>query len=309
MNYKLLIMLFLVSVQCINCQNKLNMEELAEEEYKYVTVYQEQPWYRLQVSKQGCRVVVVGETQDYRFVDNIGESSMIPYNYMITKSGEQRIKIKVYPRMGDKYITRYAHVSVSLYYAPDSQTGLRDHKKIGTFVLPEGLEEKELPYYEGEIVFNAKVPYDYSMALAKAKNLKEINNIKKKVREKYLEIQEIAKDNNEEKYIKEFLFSYGKTSNTGYQTLEQLKSVYKDGSPFITPSPRALNKEFIPLDNCDLTFYADGKVVALWHKESLKSGLDMKFNYEKEDGSLGEASNADPLFLWMPEGSDELKVW
>jgi hypothetical protein len=305
----------LLSVNLSHCQiknkemSKANLEQLAIEEYKYVKQYPVKPVYSVQISKQGCRVIIEGYADDYRFVENGGESMMIPFNIMITKSGEQKVKIKIYPKEGDFFITKYAHVQATVYNAPDKDSSLSSYKAIATFNLPQGLDPQKLPYYEGVVIFNAEVPFDYSKDLDEAKDLTKIENIKDLVKKKYIEIQNIAKSNDEEKYIRESLFDFGKVSNTTYQTLNELKYVYRNGSPLITPSPRALDKEFLPLDDCELQFYAAGKVVALWHKVTMTSGLDMKFKYKKEDGSIGESTNADPLFLWLPAGSNELKIW
>lgn len=100
------------------------------------------------------------------------------------------------------------------------------------------------------------------------------------------------------------------TKIPSHQTLDELKQFYTENPDrLITPSLRALDKEFLSLDDCEIQFYADGKVVALWHKSKMTSGLDMKFKYKKNDGTMGEGTNADPLFLWMPKGSNELEAW
>ena len=315
-NYSSLFRYTFLLFYCLSCngQNKEvtkeTMEKLAVAEFKFVTNYKVKPVYSLQISKQGCRVIVEAFSEDYRFVENEGESMMIPFNYMITKSGEQKVKIKVYPVEGELYITKYANVAINVYNASDKDTPLNYYKKIESFSLPQGLETQKLPYYEHIINFNATVPFDYTKELEGATDLSKTANIKEKILKKYKDMQNIAKQNDVPKYIQENLFSFGKVSNTTYQTLDELKQFYTENPDrLITPSLKAVNKEFLPLDDCEIQFYANGKVAALWHKSKMTSGLDMKFRYKKNDGTMGEGTNADPLFLWMPTGSKELKVW
>lgn len=284
-------------------------EELAKGEYRYVTTYNNRPVYSIQVKKQGCRLILEAYSEDYRFTENNGESMTVPFNYMITNSGNQQLKVKIYPKEGETYITKYAHVQLTVYFAPDKDSSLKDYKKITTFTLPQNLVEKKLPYYETTIEFDAKVPFDYSKDLKEAKDLKSIPNLREKLEKKYLEVQKIAKNDDAKSFVETFLFSFGKTSNTTYQTLDDLKSFYKKGNRFAITSPEAEDKDFLPLDDTEMQFYAGGKIVALWHKKTLTSGLDMKYNFKKEDGAKGEGTVSTPVFFYIPGGSNDLKVW
>lgn len=285
------------------------MNKLIEERFKYIHNYSTRPVYSLQISKQGCRVVVETEARDYRFVANNGSSMMFPLNYMIMKSGEQQIKIKVYPLGGEEHINKHARVQVNIFFAPDKESRLSEYEKIDSFTLPNDLEPRKMTYYEGLITFVAEVPYNYRTILDKSKDLREVVDLREQVEKKYKEIWAISKSNDFEGYVREHLFVFGKVSNTTYQTLEDLKANYADGNPYGMVAPAFYDKEFLPLDDCELQFYAEGKVVALWHRGTLKSGLDMKYKYKQEDGTIYEGTNADPLFLYMPEGSSELKAW
>ncbi|RRJ93107.1 hypothetical protein EG240_01120 [Paenimyroides tangerinum] len=305
------ILLLVFSLTNCNSQHEMTQEqlnELIEEEYNYVTQFESKPFYRLQINKQACRLVIESYVEDYRFLEDDGESMLLPINYMIAGSGPQKIKVKVYPRSGETYITKNAYIGLNLIYASTNRAKLNEHQSLATFTLPKNIEEQKLPYFEGEITFDAFVPYNYVNQLNAATDLKQLKNIRELVENKYKQIHQLALDNHEYEYIKAFLFSYGKLSNTHYATLEEVKWTYKDGSPFIPPSPKVYDKKFLPLDDCEMQFYADGKIVALWHKNKLTSGLDMEFKVN-EDGEIFEDTVADPIFLWMPEGSNELLIW
>lgn len=306
------ILLLVFSLTNCNSQHEMTQEqlnELIEKEYSYVNQYATKPFYRLQVNKQACRLVIESFGRDYRFLENEGESMLIPFNYMIAGSGSQKIKVKVYPRFGEAYITKNAYVGLNLIHATNNTAKLNEYQSLGTFTLPKNIEELKLPYYEGEITFDAFVPYNYVDQLNEATNLKQLKNIRELVEKKYKQIHQLALDNNEYEYIKGFLFSYGKLSNTHYATLDEIKWGYKDGSRLVPPSPKPFDKKFFPLDDCEMQFYADGKIVALWHKDKLTSGLDMSFKFKNNKGEINEHTIADPVFLWMPEGSNELLIW
>ena len=285
------------------------MEELATQEYQYVHHYSNTPVYSVQVSKQGCRVIIEAYAEDYRFVENNGESMMIPFNYMITNSGEQKVKIKIYPKEGEQYLTKYAHVQVNLYHAPSKESGLKDYQKINSFALPEGLEPQKLPYYEHVLTFDAQVPYDYSDSLAKAKDLRNIPNIRGLVEKKYKGIWEISKNNDFANFAKEFIPSFAKVSNTTYESKEEISKLYINYNGITITTDKLFDKQFLPLDDCELQFYADGKVVSLWHKKSFNGGLSMTGKYKDEKGEIKENFSDTPIFLYMPAGSNELKVW
>ncbi len=314
-------MLLLLMLSIANCKgqkenldlnNKENMKEyLTKNISPYLKTYSETPNYQLQVNKQGCRVVIEGYAEDYRFVENGGESMLLPYNYLIPFSGPQQIKIKVYPKEGETYLTKYAHVNIKLGYGSDKKTKLADYQNIGSFTLPEGLETHKLPYYEGIITFDAKVPFDYSKDLNTAKDLTKIKDIRSLVENKYKEIQKLAIDNDFNGFLKENLFSTGKYNNTVYISLDEaIASFTKYGNErYSLTSPSYYDKKFLLLEDCEIQFYANGKVAALWHKTRLTGGLSKNFKYKNSEGDIIDSFDDTPIYLYMPEGSNELKIW
>ena len=136
-------MMMLIS-SCKGQEKEQQMDKITEEIIKLVHQYPTTPMYSLQMNKQGCKLVVEMENNvDYRLVENNGESIMIPLNVMITKSGKQRLKVKIYPKEGDQYLTKYAHVQINIFNAPNKNSSLKDYAKIAEFTLPQGLEEKK----------------------------------------------------------------------------------------------------------------------------------------------------------------------
>ncbi|WP_129059641.1 hypothetical protein [Chryseobacterium sp. CH25] len=279
------------------------MEKVKENIISSIHSYSTTPVYSLQMNKQGCKLVVEMEDNvDYRLTENRGESIMLPLNVMITKSGKQTLKIKIYPKDGDQYITKYAHVKVNIFNAPDKSSSLKDYKKIAEFTLPEGLESQKLPFYEHTIDFDATVPFDYSKELDKAVALNKIPNIEELVVKKYNEVRAICEKSDVAAYTSLSAHSAALVYNATYTDIQEVKN--KNENQYGIVDSKLKNRTFIPIENYYMQFYANNKIVALWQRNH------NPLLYLKGENSTGKVvEGGDPLFLYMPEGSNELKAW
>lgn len=107
MSKNLYLLFFLINIGAFGCSNIYG--QIKDAAISSIHSYSTTPVYSLQMNKQGCKLVVEMENNvDYRLTENRGESIMLPLNVMITKSGKQTLKIKIYPKDGDQYITKYA---------------------------------------------------------------------------------------------------------------------------------------------------------------------------------------------------------
>ena len=286
------------------------MEEIIQQELALTQNYTHRPAFGAQVTKNGCKLIIEVEgAQDYRFTDNTGQSTMLPLNILLLNAGKKNVIIKVYPRDGEDYLTKYANASVTIYRATDKDTSLKDYQKIAEFNLPQGLEEQKLPYYEAKLMIDVDVPFTYDQELATSVNLKNVPNIEQKIVEKYNQIRTICINRDEIVYHREFLHSSGIVSNTTYENnYDEIKNSYKR-KPMLTDSDsRITNREFLPIKNYTIQYYANGKIVALWQK-NLRPMLYMKAHVKNDEGEERNIEGGDPIFLYMPQGSNELKVW
>lgn len=298
----------LISLQGCTAQKKeTTMEEIIEEKYKSVETYAKRPVYGVQVNKSGCRLILEIEgSVDYRFLENNGESMMLPLNIMLLNSGKQTAIVKIYPKEGDSLITKYARVSLRFTYAPDKDSGLNEYQTIAEFVTPEDIGTKNLPYLEVRIPFEVEVPFDYSSELAKAKNLTKISNIEEKVVIKYNKIRNLCVNLDEIGYLKSVMHSSKIVFNTTYSTKDEIRESHETKSGLTDKS--LYNREIRAIENYDIQYYANGKIVALWQK-NLQPTLYIKGNYKYTSGKEAHTEGGDPTFLYWPEGSNELKVW
>ncbi|WP_430875785.1 hypothetical protein [Gilliamella sp. G0441] len=310
---KKLISLFLLSCFLFSCgqeNQEKQMEEIIQQELALTQNYTHRPAFGAQVTKNGCKLIIEVEgAQDYRFTDNTGQSTMLPLNFLLFNAGKKNVIIKVYPRDGEDYLTKYANASVTIYRAADKDTSLKDYQQIADFNLPQGLEEQKLPYYEAKLMIDVDVPFTYDQELATSINLKNIPNIEQKIVEKYNQIRTICINKDEIKYYKESIHASGIVSNTTYEnTYEEIKNSYKR-KPMLTDSDsRITNREFLPIENYTIQYYANGKIVALWQK-NLCPMLYMKARVKNDEGEERNIEGGRPIFLYMPQGSNELKVW
>ncbi|MDX8555001.1 hypothetical protein MK851_15405 [Tenacibaculum sp. 1B UA] len=293
---------------CVSQTKEEKMEEYLNELYKNITVFKERPVYGVQINKTGCKLVIEFEGSiDYRLTENNGESMMLPLNGIIIKSGVQTATIRIYPKDGEDLVTKYAHVKLRFTEAPDKKSGLNEYKTIATFESPTNIGELKLPYYESKVTFTANVPFDYSKELDQAKDLKTIKDIENKVVAKYNSIIKLGEQFDEVGYLKEQMHSKIIHYSSGYFTgKEEIKEGHE--VRYALTDERVYNREILPVENYIMQFYADNKIVALWQKNN-NPMIYIKGNYKYEDGEEAYAEGGDPIFLYMPKGSKELKIW
>ncbi len=289
-------------------QNKKQMNKIINEVANQVTSYSERPVYGIQVNKSGCKMIIEIENGlEYRFTENSGESMMLPLNVMLLNSGSKNAIIKIYPREGDSLITKEAYVNLKFTLAPDKDSGLDEYNEIASFSLPENIGTLELPYFEAKIPLEVEVPFNYEIELNKAKDLKTLPSIENKVVKKYNELRNVCKELKEVNYLQECIHSSILVFNTLYDTTkEDIKKGFET-TPALIDS-ELYNRDFLPIENYEIQYYAKNKIVALWQK-NLNPILYIKANYKYSDGDEAFFQGGDPIFLYWPEGSNELKVW
>ncbi|MCD8418661.1 hypothetical protein J2Q11_13435 [Tenacibaculum finnmarkense genomovar finnmarkense] len=284
------------------------MEEIIEEVYNNVETYTTRPVYGVQVNKSGCKLVIeVESSNDFRFTENNGESMMFPLNIVLLNSGKKTAIIKVYPIDGDSLLTKEAYVNLRFTLAPDKDSGMNEYKNIATFSLPENIGTLKVPYFEVRIPFEVEVPFDYSVELEKAKKLESIPDIEEKVVAKYKQLRDICLNFENTNYWKEKIHSSIIIFNTLYDTTkEKITEGYIEQAALTDSS--LYNRKLMPIENYTMQYYANGKIVALWQKNQ-NPMLYIKANYKYTSGEEASFEGGDPIYLYIPEGSNDLKIW
>lgn len=288
------------------------MEE-AIKKYKHEIMYNKiqkmpiRPLYVLQVNKNNCRVLVSCNDIPHwiTFFENIGESQGIYLNDYILKSGDQSIKVHVYPKDGQAFIADNADVDLKIKYAKDRDDDVRTYLDIAQAKLPEDIGGRKLAYYEISIPFKAMVPWDQSSDLELAKNLSEIPDIEKKVLDKYEELRQMLLHGDGLSFLKEIAESDLRKINNLYFTKEEILSDESFEDTDVTISRTDVkNRTVFPLTNYEIIFSHQGKLVHLRNKDTKDDMIGVSFDTEEETNGSQRM-----LLLYMPERSNELKVW
>ncbi|WCC43770.1 hypothetical protein PJW08_00710 (plasmid) [Tenacibaculum finnmarkense] len=232
---------------------------------------------------------------------------MLPLNPLLIKSGLQKIIVKIYPFEGQEYIDAGANVGLTFYNAPDKDSNLTDYKKIATFSLPKNIGEQKLPYYESVIEFDVTVPFNYSKELKESQNLKNITDIESKVVDKYRFLRNLGIDSDDASFKKELSHGNMRYINNMYSTsLSDIEGVVNGISALC--EHRLKSKTIQSIENYDIEYYANGKMVALLQK-NFNPILYTKGSWLNSEGELTSAEVGQRVFLYMPKDSNELKLW
>lgn len=290
-------------------QKKMEKEIIAYQSkiYDKIEKFDTRPLYILQVNKNNCRVLVSCNDIPHwlTFFDNGGASTPLFLNNYIPKSGKQIITIQIYPKEGQEYIADNADLDIKLKFARDREDGLDSYINLCTLELPEDIGQRRLKYFEIKIPFEAKVPWNFSKDLETAQNLDKISNIEEKVIAKYNQLRELLVNGDGLSFIKEVEYSDLKSCSHLYASKQELLEDDKRENMDITRSRLDVqNRKVSLIENYEIIFCANAKLVLLRNKKDKREVISVEF-----DGKRGIDGGTKPVILYMPAGSNELKVW
>lgn len=310
----------IISLYCFNscAQNTKDILKKQKKMEKEIITYQDKmydkiekfdtkPLYVLQVNKNNCRVLVsCNEIPHWiTFFDNDGASTPLFLNDYILKSGNQIVKIQIYPKEGQEFIADNADLDIKLKYAKDKNDGVDTYTNLSHVELPENIGSKKLPYFELKIPFEAIVPWDFSKDLDTAQDLSKVPDIEEKVVKKYNQLRELLVNGDGLSFLKEIERSDLKTMSYLYFTKKEILIEDKIENSDIKPIRKDVkNRKVYPIEDYEMTFSADNKLVILRRKKDREEILNVEFETETGvDGSIR------CTILYMPYNSNELKVW
>lgn len=277
-------------------QNKMEMREVIKQS---VSDYKQYPNYSVQVDKGGCRVQLIGNNIPlFTNLESGGFSALVPFNANILQSGEQILKIKIYPDIGKETFDEYSVLSVKVIYFENEKDRDSPRVVLKTFNIPKEVLQKKLNYFESTIVFQAAVPYNFSRQLATAKDLTKVKNIDAKVLAAYETIHSWL-DKKDLKSLSEFRKEANKKACLVYylNTDQQIEERF-DYAPLFED-----NSKVNPIPSYKMVFYADGKLVRLERQDNRDEILTL--TGRTDDGY--EVTSDLSVLLYMPEGSEDLQ--
>lgn len=273
-----------------------------------IAQFKTRPLYGVQVNKNNCRVVISCNDIPHwlTFYKNYGESMFAYLNNYIPKSGRQLITVQIFPKEGNEFIAQGAAVDIKILRAPDKDSPPKDYKTLLDTSLSDLLGDQKLAYYEMKVPFDATVPFDFSKELDEARDLKTIPNIEKLVYDKYNQLREYLIKGDALPYLQERKRSQTNFASYLYPTKEELLSDHGvDNIDENMLNVKAIGRGIPTLDNCEMIFAYGGKLALLKEKKTKKDAIRVIFNKGKENEREIETN----VILYMPVGSNELKIW
>ncbi len=276
--------LFLLS-GCMKNQIKKNMAETSiqkiEDVYQTVQHRESKVFYDLKIYNGACNYkVLINDVPVHEMYNNVRGEFSLGINNLILKSGQQRLKIRIFPfydengKLNNK-LHRYAGLDVTVREMEWNEEYRKfDYYPVFSYVTPRKgnksleddpteflLKDEELPYYEEEVIFEAKVPYDLK-GWSESVNLKNENseNLKKEAIAYYESLAKDFTNRNTAAIAKKYYKKEKEIAQCFFHSQKEAKTrFYVDIMERILDPTAKVRK----LEKYDIKFFGDGKIVAL----------------------------------------------
>ncbi|WP_303838978.1 hypothetical protein [Apibacter mensalis] len=251
------------NIQNVLNNNKINMHS---------------PFYEIEVSTRGCAIDLF--VNDILVFTNYETGSMAvdwPINqWILSKEGKQAVKAIVYPFDGQEFISTKAEVDLKVFVKDVSLETMKRHVVL-SFPHITFTNDIQLPVFKTEtLYFQAEVPYHFegwtnSVSLEK----EDKNKLLKELDEWYNEFYDIFTKQDRSKYIQLTEQRLKEINTSFYLSDEEIEEL-----DYFKNLPRNLKK--VPLDDYELVFYADGKLVGLRIPHEL-SGFKFQLDFKEPE--------------------------
>lgn len=307
-------MVFFCNGQTISKYKNMNMkvEEFLKEQASLMKPYSVKPMYYIQVNKQACRVLV--SVNDiligHQFVEDEGETMLLPINAYLRSSGDFSYSIEVLPKKNDIYLTDKAWVDVKIYYLKDKEQALSEAIQLGESLnLPTNIEEKQLKVFRGKSYIAAELPFNYSNILNNAKDLTTIPNLEQKVVDYYNKVRKWIIDCDLYTFLRE-------TADVTLYKAEMLYLKKEDYSEFSKGAKvffnidEVLDRKVLPIQDYEMVLCHENKLIQLRSKDDLETVLRVDYYESKEDkDAKANTITTKNIMLYIPNGENEFKMF
>lgn len=285
-----------IILSLINCTKEKEMEkEINSTNYvnsmlKYIKHYDYEPVYWIGIEKQAPMEIEVNDVPLFRDYDDSGYGINKPINFLILKSGEQKITYRVFSQEKELFI------GFEVYIMDKNKL----YKTVKT--IKETVKIPSSGIYEGEFTFTAEVPYE-NKGWNDGQDLTQFDKkeLETAVVNFYKKMWNIYNDKSRKDDQFPLIFEREKeTAISNYSSKEELEEQLQEYMlPYTNPT-----YEMLPLENYKMVFYANGKAVALEQTSMLPqlrgfSALGAK--YKEDDTTYGDMSQ---LILYLPKGKN-----
>ena len=314
------IMIFLLPVLCKgqavdNLESKnmdMKVEKFLEEQASLMKSYSVKPMYYIQINKQECRVLVSVNNilMGHQFVEDEGETMLLPINAYLRSSGEFSYSIEVLPKKNDIYLTDKAWVDVKIYYLENKEQPLSEAIQLGQSLnLPTNIGDKQLKVFRSKSHFAAKLPFDYSDRLNNAKDLTTIPNLEQKVIDYYEKVQKWIIDCDLYTFLREAADVTVYKAEMLYLKREDY-SEFSKGAKVLFNIDGIIDRKVLPIQDYEMVLCHDNKLVQLRSKDDLETVLRVDYYESKEDkDAKANTITSKNIMLYIPEGENEFKMF
>lgn len=293
---------------------EINASNIVEKISSQVKHYPKEPLYQIDFTINHCYAeILINDLIVYKHFDDDGLGTAEDFNYSVLENGLQKLTLRMYATDRNKLFLQNSGIEIEIgSYDNTNKYSIEAQEdnlfNYSTPVDKDGLfTEKGKTYYETTQTFNLpNVPY-HNIGWSESQDLRQMNkaDLEKKILAYYKEIQEIIKNNDKDMIAK---ISYNKMRDqfvSQYGSKEEIQEAWDEVLEIYSSN----DIEFSPLEDYELVFYGDGKLVGLQSKKMDKnfrgkSALYMKY---KKDGRLVGIDFY--YLLHIPKGKTEFEVY
>lgn len=230
-----------------------------------LATYTTRPAYYVRFGNNGClfdlRINDV-YTEKMTYPGRIG-GTIKPINTEILKSGKNKVSLRIYPFSGEQMITERKPFHLQVIYKdfalPLGERPWHTVLEMPAIIVPE----EGLPYYEYEAEFEAEVPYQIT-GWSDCIDLRQVPDIEQKVVEEFKRIRGLMVDRKFDEL--EALLEF-KNYDVGIPLYETSQYQQDSWIEYIADIKEGDTDEWQPIEDYELVFYADGRLVTLESKK------------------------------------------
>lgn len=279
------------------------MENIKNEILKDKKKYSLKPYYVAKVQVQACNLeLLLNDIPIFNYSVTGGMSNEIPLNSYILESGNQILKIRLTPISNHQKLSKQVDFSIDLGYSNVvNENTLDKYIETVNYDLQQKIKEKELPFFEIEIPFQALVPWDYSNILKNAQTLSsEKLNYDNLVNNFY----KILEQRNTEEYTLMLKNKIKRQADVKYSSKKEIEILIKE-------LDLSRIKKLFPLTEYNVKFYAHGKLIRFISKSSEDNANKYLFRFTVPPLMEGKQDGESALnyLFYLPKGKTELEIF
>jgi hypothetical protein len=316
MKLKTIITTVFISMSLVSCAQKkeIKTEEIMNEPNvqkvlntcKEIKTYKYNPVYILHMNTAAgfSFELLINDQLFYTRYESGTLTGSMPLVDVILKSGKQRIKIRMFPPVDDNYVMKPliepkdVGLEFRIVYGDEKRDKPDAFHEVFNYKLPRF--EQPLPYYEVNLEFEAKVPYELEgWAGGVDLTQEDKEELQKEVEEQYRKVIKMYESGDVNGLAGIY---YKRQKDMGQALYENKKEDYEE---LIGAWVTQINREqAFELNDYELRFFGDGKMVALLKSIPGKFyDVSALFSRNKKGGW-----RAYDLFLYRPYPGAPLEV-